>query len=125
MDPVQCARDFVDKIWDVHLKDCEILWHVLRKTGINPLDNARWWRFRLPGSGIVDWKGFFTVLQEAGYQGAMNIEHEDEFYYPRLRRRRLHRALQGRLPRGARVPAPVRAGVGQASRPVLLPVRSR
>ncbi len=82
MDPVQAARDFIGKIWDVHLKDTEILWHVLRKTGINPLNNARWWRFRLPGSGIVDWKGFFTVLQEAGYQGAMNIEHEDEFYYP-------------------------------------------
>ncbi|MEN6607332.1 MAG: sugar phosphate isomerase/epimerase [Bryobacteraceae bacterium] len=82
MDPVQAARDFIDKIWDVHLKDTEILWHVLRKTGINPLNNARWWRFRLPGSGIVDWKGFFTVLNEAGYQGAMNIEHEDEFYYP-------------------------------------------
>ena len=82
MDPVACARDFVDKIWDVHLKDCEILWYVLRKTGINPLNNARWWRFRLPGSGIVDWKGFFSVLEEAGYQGAMNIEHEDAFYYP-------------------------------------------
>ncbi|MFB3778876.1 MAG: sugar phosphate isomerase/epimerase family protein [Bryobacteraceae bacterium] len=82
MDPVQCARDFADKIWDVHLKDCEILWHVLRRTGINPLDGSRWWRFRLPGQGIVDWKGFFTVLQQAGYQGAMNIEHEDAFYYP-------------------------------------------
>jgi sugar phosphate isomerase/epimerase len=82
MDPVQAARDFVDKIWDVHLKDAEILWYVLHRTGINPLNNARWWRFRLPGSGIVDWKGFFTVLEEAGYQGALNIEHEDEFYYP-------------------------------------------
>src|ERR1039457_30862 len=28
MDPVQAARDFVDKIYDVHLKDTEILWHV-------------------------------------------------------------------------------------------------
>ncbi len=82
MDPIQCARDFIDKIWDVHLKDCEILWHVLRKTGINPLNNARWWRFRIPGQGMVDWKAFFTVLQEAAYQGAMNIEHEDTFYYP-------------------------------------------
>ena len=82
MDPIQCTRDFADKIYDVHLKDVEILWPVLRKTGIQPLNNARWWRFRLPGSGIVDWKGFFTALQEAGYQGAMNIEHEDQFYYP-------------------------------------------
>jgi sugar phosphate isomerase/epimerase len=82
MDPVQAARDFADKIYDVHLKDCEILWHVLRRTGINPVNNARWWRWRVPGQGAVDWKGFFAVLAENGYTGAMNIENEDEFYYP-------------------------------------------
>src|ERR1700674_4233632 len=73
MDPIQCARDFVDKIYDVHLKDTEILWPVLRKTGINPLNKAKWWRFRIPGSGSLDWRGFFTVLMDAGYEGAMNI----------------------------------------------------
>ncbi len=82
MDPIQCARDFIGKIHDVHLKDAEILWPILRKVGINPLDGTRWWRFRLPGSGCIDWKAFFTVLMEAGYSGAMNIEHEDAFYYP-------------------------------------------
>ncbi len=82
MDPVAAAREFGSKICDVHLKDTEILWHVLRRTGIHPLDNSRWWRFRLPGNGSVDWKGFFAVLAEVGYTGAMNIEHEDEFYYP-------------------------------------------
>jgi len=82
MDPVQCARDFIGKIYDVHLKDCEIMWPVLRRVGINPLDRTRWWRFRLPGSGCIDWRAFFTVLMEAGYNGAMNIEHEDAFYYP-------------------------------------------
>ena len=82
MDPVQAARDFAGKIYDVHLKDTEILWHVLRRSGIQPVDNVRWWRFRIPGAGSMDWKGFFTVLEEAGYQGAMNIENEDEFYYP-------------------------------------------
>ncbi len=82
MDPIQCARDFADKIYDVHLKDVEIMWHVVRKHGIRPINNARWWRFRLPGFGSVDWAAFFTVLQDAGFQGAMNIEHEDAFYYP-------------------------------------------
>jgi len=82
MDPVQAARDFVDKIYDVHLKDTEILWHVLRRSGIQPVDRVQWWRFRVPGYGSVDWKGFFSVLAEAGYTGAMNIENEDEFYYP-------------------------------------------
>lgn len=82
MDPIQAARDFVGKIYDVHLKDTEILWHVLRRSGIQPVDNVRWWRFRIPGNGSIDWKAFFTVLEEAGYQGAMNIENEDAFYYP-------------------------------------------
>jgi sugar phosphate isomerase/epimerase len=82
MDPVQAAREFVDKIYDVHLKDTEILWHVVRRAGIQPVNNARWWRFRVPGYGSVDWKGFFSVLAEAGYTGAMNIENEDAFYYP-------------------------------------------
>ena len=82
MDPVQAAREFVDKIYDVHLKDTEILWHVVRRGGIQPVNNARWWRFRVPGYGSVDWKGFFSVLAEAGYTGAMNIENEDKFYYP-------------------------------------------
>lgn len=82
MDPIQCARDFVDKIYDVHLKDTEIRWEILRKTGINPLNGARWWRFRVPGSGQIDWKAFFTVLMDAGFEGAMNIEHEDDLYHP-------------------------------------------
>ncbi len=82
MDPIDCARQYIDKIFDVHLKDTEILWHVVRKAGIVPVNNARWWRFRIPGYGSMDWKAFFTVLAEAGYTGAMNIENEDEFYYP-------------------------------------------
>jgi sugar phosphate isomerase/epimerase len=80
MDPIQTARDFIDKIFDVHLKDTEIRWPILRKVGINPPDKTRWWRYRLPGLGSIDWAAFFTVLQDAGYQGAMNIEHEDPLY---------------------------------------------
>jgi sugar phosphate isomerase/epimerase len=82
MDPVQAARDFVGKIYDVHLKDTEILWHIVKRAGIQPVNNVRWWRFRVPGNGSVDWKGVFAVLSEAGYAGAMNIENEDQFYYP-------------------------------------------
>jgi sugar phosphate isomerase/epimerase len=82
MDPVQAAREFADKIYDVHLKDTEILWHIVRRAGIQPVNNARWWRFRVPGYGSVDWKGFFSVLAESGYTGSMNIENEDTFYYP-------------------------------------------
>lgn len=80
MDTVQCARDYADKIYDVHLKDTEIQWHVLRKVGIRPFDHVSWWRYRIPGNGSIDWPAFFTVLEEAGFQGSMNIEHEDDLY---------------------------------------------
>jgi sugar phosphate isomerase/epimerase len=80
MDPIQAARDFVDKIYDVHLKDTEIRWDVLRRCGINPVNGARWWSYRLPGLGSIQWSEFFSVLQRAGYSGAMSIEHEDNLY---------------------------------------------
>jgi sugar phosphate isomerase/epimerase len=82
MDPIQTARDFADKIYDVHLKDTEIRWPILRRGGINPVDDADWWRFRLPGLGSIDWPAFFTVLQDVGYTGAMSVEHEDPLYDP-------------------------------------------
>ncbi|MBV9303200.1 MAG: sugar phosphate isomerase/epimerase [Acidobacteriaceae bacterium] len=80
MDPIQTARDFVEKIFDVHLKDTEILWPVLRAGGINPVNGASWWRYRIPGLGSINWAEFFSVLQDAGYSGAMSVEHEDPLY---------------------------------------------
>jgi sugar phosphate isomerase/epimerase len=80
MDPIQTARDFVDKIYDVHLKDTEILWPVLRAGGITPVDEASWWRYRIPGLGAINWAQFFSVLQDVGYSGAMSVEHEDPLY---------------------------------------------
>lgn len=80
MDPIQTARDYMDHIYDVHLKDTEIFTRVLRRCGINPPDKTKWWRYRIPGLGQMDWPAFFTVLQDAGYSGAMNIEHEDQTY---------------------------------------------
>jgi sugar phosphate isomerase/epimerase len=82
MDEVAAAREFADKIYDVHLKDTEILWHLVKRGGIQPVNRQSWWRFRVPGYGSVNWKGFFSVLSEVGYKGAMNIENEDNFYYP-------------------------------------------
>lgn len=80
MDPIQTARDFVDKIYDVHLKDTEILWPVLRSGGIFPVDGARWWRYRIPGMGSINWREFFSVLQDVGYSGGMSVEQEDDLY---------------------------------------------
>jgi sugar phosphate isomerase/epimerase len=80
MDPIQTAHDFAGYIYDVHLKDTEILWPVLRRGGITPVDHASWWRYRIPGMGCINWAEFFSILQDAGYQGAMSVEHEDPLY---------------------------------------------
>jgi len=80
MDPIATAREFADKIYDVHLKDTEILWPVLRDGGINPVNHASWWRYRIPGMGSISWRDFFSVLQDQGYKGAMSIEQEDPLY---------------------------------------------
>ena len=80
MDPIQTARDFVDKIYDVHLKDTEILWPILRAGGITPVNGANWWRYRIPGMGSIVWREFFSVLQDVGYSGAMSVEQEDPLY---------------------------------------------
>jgi sugar phosphate isomerase/epimerase len=80
MDPIATAREFVDHIYDVHLKDTEIIWPVLRAGGIDPVNDAHWWRYRIPGMGQIVWRDFFTVLQDVGYSGAMSIEQEDPLY---------------------------------------------
>jgi sugar phosphate isomerase/epimerase len=80
MDPIQCMRDYIDKIYNMHLKDTEIFWNTLKRCGINPPNRTRWWRYRIPGYGEVKWPEVFTVLMDAGYQGSMNIEHEDDTY---------------------------------------------
>lgn len=80
MDPIATAREFVDKIYDIHLKDTQIHWDIVRRGGIVPANDADWWQFRIPGMGSINWRDFFAVFQAVGYTGAMSIEHEDDLY---------------------------------------------
>jgi sugar phosphate isomerase/epimerase len=80
MDPIETAWQFIDKIYDVHLKDTEIFWPILRAGGITPVNKAHWWTYRIPGMGSIAWHEFFSALQSVGYSGAMSIEQEDPFY---------------------------------------------
>jgi len=77
IDPYQAAKDFMDHIFMVHLKDTEIFYERLERVG----NHARgWWTYRLPGFGELDWHRFFCILYEAGYTGNMVIEHEDPIF---------------------------------------------
>ena len=77
IDPYQTAWDFRDRILAVHAKDTEIIQPVLAKVGIHGED---WWRYRIPGQGLIDWPQFITVLLQIELHGGMAVEHEDPFW---------------------------------------------
>ena len=77
IDPFQTAWDFRDRIVAVHAKDTELIQPVLQKVGIH---GKGWWRYRIPGQGLIDWPKFITVLLQAGFRGGIAVEHEDDFW---------------------------------------------
>jgi sugar phosphate isomerase/epimerase len=77
IDYVQAAWDFKERILSVHAKDTEIVEPVLQKVGIH---GNRWWRYRIPGQGLIDWPKFINVLLQAKYSGGIAVEHEDPFW---------------------------------------------
>jgi len=77
IDDIQAAWDFKERILSVHAKDTEIIEPVLQKVGIH---GKGWWRYRIPGQGLIDWPKFINVLLEANYSGGLAVEHEDPFW---------------------------------------------
>ncbi|HUI42372.1 MAG TPA: sugar phosphate isomerase/epimerase family protein [Terriglobia bacterium] len=77
IDPIRAAWDVQPRIHAVHAKDTEITEAVLQKVGIH---GKGWWRYRIPGQGLIDWPAFITVLLQAGFAGGIAVEHEDEFW---------------------------------------------
>ncbi len=77
IDPVSAAWQFKDRILAVHAKDTEITRPVLQQVGIA---GQGWWRYRIPGQGMVKWTEFLTVLLQIGFNGGIAVEHEDEFW---------------------------------------------
>lgn len=65
---------FSERIHHVQAKDSEILIERLRMTGIF---GNNWFRYRLPGSGSIDWRRLISALYEAGYDSYLSIELED------------------------------------------------
>jgi sugar phosphate isomerase/epimerase len=77
IDPVSAAWQFKDRILAAHAKDTEITQHVLQQVGIA---GQGWWRYRIPGQGIVNWTAFLTVLLQIRFNGGIAVEHEDPFW---------------------------------------------
>ncbi len=77
IDPCDAAWRVRDRIRAVHLKDTEITQPVIQQVGIH---GHGWWRYRIPGQGLIDWPKFITVLLQAKFQGGAAVEHEDGFW---------------------------------------------
>jgi sugar phosphate isomerase/epimerase len=77
IDPVEAAWNFRHRILSVHAKDTEITQPFLQKIGIH---GDGWWRYRIPGQGLINWPAFITVLLQTGFSGGIAVEHEDPFW---------------------------------------------
>ena len=86
IDYLRAAREFAPKIFHAHAKDTELLPDGVYRYGpfgrqIEPIPwQSGWWRYRIPGLGRIDWRSFVNVLQEAGYDHVLSIEHEDPIW---------------------------------------------
>lgn len=88
IDHVRLLHEFADRVRHVHLKDTEIITEKLYESGILGESYERtfgfgegWWRYTIPGQGVVDWQVVVRRLQESGYSGVLSVELEDHHYW--------------------------------------------
>jgi sugar phosphate isomerase/epimerase len=67
-------KRYASRIHHVHAKDTTIDQARLNEVGYI---GQGWWRYSIPSRGIVDWDGVFSELSAIGYNGDVDIEHED------------------------------------------------
>ncbi|MHB1485783.1 MAG: sugar phosphate isomerase/epimerase family protein, partial [Saccharofermentanales bacterium] len=87
IDYIEMLKKYGDRIYCFHAKDTEILEDGLQKYGIigkqiGKIDEweSGWWRYRIPGLGMLDWKKIFDTLKDIDYKGPIVIEHEDSVF---------------------------------------------
>ena len=80
IDPYAALDGVRDRIRILHAKDTSIDEKRLQAVGYH---GAGWWRYRLPGEGLLDWPKFLRQAQGFGFDGTLSIEHEDaDFGWP-------------------------------------------
>jgi sugar phosphate isomerase/epimerase len=80
LDPAEFAREFGDRIYHVHVKDCKRRLDGRRSVLASHLqfgDSDRGWDFVSPGHGDVDFDELLRALNTIGYTGPLSVEWED------------------------------------------------
>ena len=80
IDPYAAFDEVKHAIKILHAKDTAINSARLQQVGYH---GQGWWRYVLPGRGMLDWTRFLRQARAAGYNGIVSVEHEDaEFGWP-------------------------------------------
>jgi sugar phosphate isomerase/epimerase len=87
IDPVETILPFAEHIVHAQAKDVELFPERRNRYGFfgkvdkgdDPWEMG-WWRFRVPGRGVVDWPRVVDRLYEAGFDGTLSVEHEDPLW---------------------------------------------
>jgi len=78
-DPVEQLSKFISRVGHVHLKDLRPKIHTVAMKEDWPFMKAvREGVFTVPGDGYVDFPAVFAILDEAGYEGWMVVEAEQD-----------------------------------------------
>ena len=78
-DPLTMLKKYVDRVGHVHLKDMRLsVVEEARKNNWSFLTSVRNGAFTVPGDGDVNFDPVFQVLAEAGYQGWLLVEAEQD-----------------------------------------------
>ena len=78
-DPLEVVKKYVHRIKHVHLKDIrpEVVEQV-KKENMSFLAGVRAGAFTIPGDGCINYDPIFKFLAEAGYEGYMDVEAEQD-----------------------------------------------
>lgn len=77
IDPIEPIQEFSSRILHTHAKDMRVDRERLQDVGSFALPMERS-TAKIPGSGDVDWARWVGALAEAGYNGAVCVEVEDD-----------------------------------------------
>ena len=78
-DPLAMLKKYVHRVGHVHLKDMRLpVVEEARKNNWSFLQAVRNGAFTVPGDGDVDFDPVFRVLEEAGYEGWLLVEAEQD-----------------------------------------------
>ncbi|MFA5043036.1 MAG: sugar phosphate isomerase/epimerase [Kiritimatiellia bacterium] len=77
IDYLDAVMEFKDRIFHTHAKDVAVFKTKQSRVGV--LADG-WWKYVIPGYGVISWGEYIRTLRVCGYNGVLSIEHEDRAF---------------------------------------------